>query len=96
MYSSKLSMESSVGSEGSLSEAKKKPDFEELNKIWCEYAKKPVKNINKTVNYFLYCKYSSSQNYYFTKDVNDIISEARTPATFMAKDVHTWDHVFGV
>ena len=39
----------------------------------------------------LYTKYSSSQNYYYTKDINDVMSDARTPAVIKFKDFSTLD-----
>ena len=39
----------------------------------------------------LFFKYSSSQNYYYTKDINDIMADARTPAVIKYKDFTTLD-----
>ena len=39
------------------------------------------------LNLFLYNKYSSSQNYYYTKDVNNILSGAKTPAVLAFTDI---------
>ena len=39
----------------------------------------------------LYSKYSSSQNYYYTKDINDIMTDGRTPAVIKYKDFVTLD-----
>ena len=33
------------------------------------------------INHTLYHKYASSQNYYFTKEINDILNKNRTSAT---------------
>lgn len=41
---------------------------------------------SKCSNTYLYKKYSSSQNYYFTKDINDMLADAKTPAVFLLKD----------
>ncbi|CAK90815.1 unnamed protein product (macronuclear) [Paramecium tetraurelia] len=38
------------------------------------------------INHTLYHKYASSQNYYFTKEINDILSKNRTPATIKFYD----------
>ena len=38
---------------------------------------------SKCSNTYLYKKYSSSQNYYFTKDINDMLADAKTPAVFL-------------
>ena len=43
------------------------------------------------VNKALYTKYSSSQNYYYTKDVNDILTNERTQAVIIFKDYVTLD-----
>ena len=39
----------------------------------------------------LYHKYSTSQNYYFTKDINDIISNKRTPVVILLNDFIDYD-----
>ncbi|CAD8143340.1 unnamed protein product [Paramecium pentaurelia] len=38
------------------------------------------------INHTLYHKYSASQNYYFTKEINDILGKNRTPATIQFYD----------
>ena len=43
------------------------------------------------MNKALYSKYSSSQNYYYTKDINDIMTDGRTPAVMKYKDYVTYD-----
>lgn len=40
----------------------------------------------KTINSFLYNKYSSSQTYYYTKDLTDIFENQRTVAVVTTKD----------
>ena len=44
--------------------------------------------LNKKLNKYLYRKYASSQNYYFTRDVNDYLSETRTGPAFVIKDYY--------
>lgn len=41
------------------------------------------------MNKALYSKYSSSQNYYFTKDINDLLDAESTPATVFYRDLET-------
>jgi hypothetical protein len=43
------------------------------------------------INRALFSKYSASQNYYYTKDVNDITSNQRTGAVILFKDYQTLD-----
>ncbi|CAD8053761.1 unnamed protein product [Paramecium primaurelia] len=38
------------------------------------------------INHTLYHKYASSQNYYFTKEINDILGKNRTPSTIQFYD----------
>jgi hypothetical protein len=35
----------------------------------------------------LYTKYSSSQNYFYTRDINDYLDERLTPAVLIIKDL---------
>lgn len=44
-----------------------------------------------TVERALYSKYSASQNYYYTKDVNEILSGTRGKALVQFKDFHQQD-----
>lgn len=44
-----------------------------------------------TTNKMLFEKYSSSQNYYYTRDVNEILTNSRTPAAIKHKDVTVLD-----
>ena len=39
------------------------------------------------LNKALFAKYSSSQNYYYSKDINDIIDEESTPAVVFFRDL---------
>ncbi len=57
-----------------------------------------IKDFNMKRSFFgkmmtkaLFFKYSSSQNYYYTKDINDIMADARTPAVIKYKDFTTLD-----
>lgn len=43
------------------------------------------------VNKALYSKYSSSQNYYYTKDINEILADSRTTAVIAFKDALHYD-----
>ena len=43
------------------------------------------------INKALYSKYSSSQNYYYTKDINDLLTNSRTPVVIKYKDYLTVD-----
>jgi len=52
-----------------------------------DFKNMPVKNkFNDMVIKALYTKYSSSQNYYYTKDINEIMAESRTAAVILFKD----------
>lgn len=63
---------------------------QDANCIWREYVgPKRTTGLKSTLNSFLYHKYASSQNYYYTKDLNDIITDTRAAPTFIAKD---WTH----
>ena len=51
------------------------------------YKTDPGMQCNKLkLNQFLFEKYSSSQNYYYTKEINNILSGVRTPAVFNYTD----------
>lgn len=45
----------------------------------------------KDMNSLLYNRYSSSQNYYYTKDINEIFSAERTPVFIKYKDMLIFD-----
>ena len=53
-------------------------------------AKFPRSYFAKMANRALYWKYSSSQNYYFTKEINEIIHSQRTPAFIHFEDFQTF------
>lgn len=67
---------------------------QDANSIWksCLGPGKTLK-LKTTLNSFLYHKYASSQNYYYTKDLNDILTETRAAPTFLAKDWSQYDMV---
>ena len=44
-------------------------------------------NVKTYINSMLYKKYSSSQNYHYLKDINDILCLERSPATFVYKQM---------
>lgn len=46
--------------------------------------------LSTKLNQFLYSKYSSSQNYYYTKDINNILGGNKTPAVIMFTDLLTY------
>ena len=54
----------------------------------CEHCVPPKKRAvpNHIIHSRLYEKYSSSQNYYYLKDINAILNSHRTPAAIMYKD----------
>ena len=57
-----------------------------------DFKNMPVKNkFNDMVTKALYTKYSSSQNYYYTKDINEILSESRTASVILFKDSMHFD-----
>lgn len=45
------------------------------------------------INKALYSKYSSSQNYYFTKDINEILGDSRTSGVIKFKDFKHFDEL---
>lgn len=45
------------------------------------------------MNKALYSKYSSSQNYYFSKDINDILAGVSTPNTIRFRDNEALDTI---
>lgn len=47
----------------------------------------------RQVNSYLYQKYASSQNYYYTKDLNDVLTDTRSAAAFVVKDFAQYDTV---
>lgn len=59
----------------------------------CEYCKADdiVYHYQKVTNTNLFQKYSSSQNYYYTKEINEILSNQRNPALIRFKDQVTCD-----
>lgn len=40
----------------------------------------------------LFLKYSQSQNYHYTKGINEIMAGQRTPTTILFKDLQHFDH----
>jgi len=42
-------------------------------------------------NKALYSKYSSSQNYYYTKDINDILANAKVPSVIIFRDIEVFE-----
>ena len=49
-----------------------------------------VSAISHLINHRLYKKYSSSQNYYYMKDVNAIITKSRIPSVIFYKDLEDY------
>eukprot|EP01017_Pseudomicrothorax_dubius_P032615 TRINITY_DN4287_c0_g1_i2.p1 TRINITY_DN4287_c0_g1~~TRINITY_DN4287_c0_g1_i2.p1 ORF type:complete len:752 (-),score=98.27 TRINITY_DN4287_c0_g1_i2:137-2392(-) len=48
-------------------------------------------HLNTLVHNALYTKYSSSQNYYYTRDLNDILSDNRSKGAIRFKDYASYD-----
>lgn len=42
----------------------------------------------------LYQKFAASQNYFYSKDINEILSQSRSKATIINKDYQHYDEVF--
>lgn len=66
----------------------------DLTQIWQEF--RPAtkgKSAQPTMNKFLYNKYSSSQNYYYTLDINNILHDNPAASTFIAVDIASFDQV---
>lgn len=56
----------------------------------------PLKRVSKVelalkLNSYLYKKYSSSQNYYYIKDINDILTDSRGPSVICYKQLTSLD-----
>jgi len=49
--------------------------------------KEPSEYFSQLIDRALYIKYSSSQNYYYTKEINDLINNAKTPNAIRFKDL---------
>ncbi|EAS07005.2 hypothetical protein TTHERM_00841310 (macronuclear) [Tetrahymena thermophila SB210] len=62
------------------------------NCLFCNKCKKPSQ-FSLMISTALYSKYSASQNYYFTKDINDILANQRTSAVIQLKDIQTYDEI---
>ena len=66
----------------------------DLNQIWESFNPRRDNNpAHPTMNRFLYNKYSSSQNYYYTLDINNILHDNPAPSTFIAVDILCLDQV---
>ncbi len=48
-------------------------------------------NCQIMMNKYMYNKFSASQNYYYTKDINDILTGSRSAANVLHKDYITLD-----
>ncbi|CAD8069423.1 unnamed protein product [Paramecium sonneborni] len=48
-------------------------------------------NSNNIINHTLYHKYASSQNYYFTREINEILSKQRTSSVILFQDYLHYD-----
>lgn len=44
------------------------------------------KYLNSKINLYLYNRYASSQNYYYTKDLNEFLGDSRSGPAFTIKD----------
>ncbi|KAL4474130.1 hypothetical protein ABPG72_002855 [Tetrahymena utriculariae] len=62
------------------------------NCLFCNKCRKPSQ-FSLMISTALYSKYSASQNYYFTKDINDILANQRTSAVIQLKDIQTYDEI---
>jgi len=59
-----------------------------LNQVWRNHNPNQSKQvIGEKMNRFLYHKYGSSQIYYFTKELNDILTDVHSPASIISKDL---------
>ena len=52
-----------------------------------------IDRLRGSINSFLYSKYSSSQNYYHSKEINSIIAGNRTPAAIRFADDNCYDEI---
>ncbi|CAD8047011.1 unnamed protein product [Paramecium sonneborni] len=56
--------------------------------VFCQkFKNQKVESYGPLLNKALFAKYSSSQNYYYSKDINDIIDEESTPAVVFYRDL---------
>ncbi|CAD8140278.1 unnamed protein product [Paramecium octaurelia] len=56
--------------------------------VFCQkFKNQKVESYASLLNKALFAKYSSSQNYYYSKDINDIIDEESTPAVVFYRDL---------
>ncbi|CAK70733.1 unnamed protein product (macronuclear) [Paramecium tetraurelia] len=51
----------------------------------------PDSNSNNIINHTLYHKYASSQNYYYTREINEILSKQRTSSVILFQDYLHYD-----
>jgi hypothetical protein len=58
--------------------------------VFCEKCTMAV-HFTFMINRALFSKFSASQNYYFTKDINDLISGGRTAAVIKIRDLQNID-----
>ncbi len=66
----------------------------DFTQIWQEYRRvSKGTTAQPTMNRFLYNKYSSSQNYYYTLDINNILHDNPAASTFIAVDIASFDQV---
>ena len=62
------------------------------NCIFCkENQEKLSLNYSKMISSKLYKKFSSSQNYYYTRDINDLLSNIQSSSVISLKDYQTYD-----
>ena len=66
-------------------------EIENINSDTMNMKKSDFHNFPRMINKALYSKYSSSQNYYYTKDINDMLAQARTISVIIYKDYITLD-----
>lgn len=78
---------------GSTASLKNPHNCSPENCIFCDKKHQQSKKdyFPSMINKALFSKYSSSQNYYFTKDINEILANSRTPFVIKYKDFLTWD-----
>jgi len=48
------------------------------------------------VNNYLFQKYASSQNYYYTRDINDMLSDSRSGPSFIIRDTMAYFEVINL
>jgi len=88
-----LSLSSSRAKPTMFTHNKKSPSLQISNCNFCQekVSKHNFAYFSMMTNKALYSKYSSSQNYYYTKDINDILANAKVPSVIFFRDIEVFE-----